>query len=122
MYGSSSLYVSSDATPPPEPNREADVYRELQENIADLLTSLKLHLKGAKIILENAGKAIEISIQRADLFDSKEFHWYTVKPGDKLDAICQRLGLNAADVANFSAGTKLKVREERLEFLSKSFV
>lgn len=76
------------------PKVESNVYMELQENIADLLESLRARLVDCRVLIENNGHVFELEVRRASLVDTRRVDTYTIGPDDSSFAsIAAKLGV-----------------------------
>jgi hypothetical protein len=78
------------------PQVEGNVYVELQENIADLLGSLKLQVSDCRVLVENKGHVFEFVMNHMSLVDTRELDTYTITADDvSFSSICAKLGIES---------------------------
>ncbi len=93
------------------PDVDANVFLELQENIADLLNTLKLELTDCRVIVEHAGHVWEMRLKEGSLFDTRQLDLYTIVAGDiSMESISAKLGMELSlPPALFAVGETVRV-------------
>jgi hypothetical protein len=97
------------------PKVESNVYVELQENIADLLESLKLRVENCVVLVESKGHVFEVVVEHVSLDDSRAVETYTIGPDDESFAsVAAKLGLPTLPLPlpPFAVGEVLRVPAE----------
>ncbi len=103
------------------PEVESNVYKELEDNIADLLESLRLRVADCRVLVENKGHVFELLVKVASLVDTRWVEAYTITPEDEsFSSIAAKLGVPALSLPlpSFAVGevVHVPVKVDQLTF------